>query len=157
MTSPLLNPETVEINGKTFEIGRLSFARSKPVYMKLQRLLQMVYANDKNLEEVTNPFMFACLANAVTEADLEFYIAEFAAVTSVEMGGKKYFLRVPAAQETVFGQNFEDIFDWLDAAVRISFKGPIEKMRGALLKLKERAEREQEQETSKSQDSSTGT
>jgi hypothetical protein len=134
--------ESIEINGRLFTVRRLPFSRASAVYERLKRVLQMVFADEELSADGGSPLMVAGVAGGVSDEDLKFYVKEFGAVTTVDLGdGRAPLLSDPATQERVFGINgsFEDVFTWLDFAVRLNFQGAIEKMRGALRKAEERA------------------
>lgn len=153
--SGLQPTEAVEIGGLVFNIGRLPFGRASAVYTRLNKVLHTAFGEDKNLTSGV-PLMFAGMAGALPEEDLKFYCAEFGKVTTVDVTPEKsVLLRNEAAFEQVFGAQgvlgFEDVFVWLDHAIRMNFSGAIEKMRGALAELAARA---QEEAASKGSDSS---
>ncbi len=142
-----LQPQAVtEINGKTYTVKSLTLAKARPVYKRIERLLQAVFASPEDLEkDDVSPLMIAGVAGAFSDADLEYLCKEFGSVTTVTLeDGTELFLLKPEAQEKLFGPaaggSFEDQFTWLDFAIRHNFGGAIAKMRGALVKAEKRAQ-----------------
>lgn len=143
MSQPLQPTNSIEIGGRTFTVSRLPLGRARVVYARLQRVLQAVFADDAALAGDTSAIMFAGIAGGISETDFKFYCDEFGAVTRVELSPQEtVLLKSEAAQERVFGAggDFADQFTWLDFAIRVNFASSIEKMRGALVGLKQRAE-----------------
>ncbi len=141
MTNPLLQEmHSKEIGGRNFQVGLLPYAKAMPAYHRVAKLL----AGDDSVLASANigMFMFASsFADAVSEADMKFFVELFGAVSQVEIGPNQTIQLTNDANRTAaFAGRIEDLFEWLDFACEVNFKGVAEKLRAARVALEKQAE-----------------
>ncbi len=129
---------TPEINGRTFTINVLALATARQVWARLQKIIA-AFADEESSAGMS-AFMLACMAGAISEEDFKFYAEKFGQATQVDMGdGRVLVLTKMEAQQEVFGNSFEDQFEWLDACIKHNYEGVLAKMRAALKEAAEAA------------------
>lgn len=141
----LLTCEEREIDGKTYQIRCLNVIEGRKVYHRIQKLMAIV-GDEDNLKGI-DPIFAAIFAGAVDEADVDFLIAKFATVTTVDMGdGRVVSLKDQKVQDELFAGNLESLFAWLSACVNVNFAGVIAKTRSALSNFGDKAQDSQPKE-----------
>jgi len=129
----LLTCEDRVIDGKTYQIRCLNVAEGRKVYHRIQKLMAIV--GDEDGLKGIDPVFAAIFAGALDEADVDFLVQKFAAVTSVNFGGdpeRVLSLKDTKVQDELFAGNLECMFEWLSACVMVNFGGVIAKTRSAL-------------------------
>ncbi len=129
-----------EIGGRNFLVGLLPYAKAMPAYHRVAKIL----AGDDSVLASANigMFMFASsFADAISEADMKFFVELFGSVSQLEVSPTQTIrLDNDANRTTAFAGRFEDMFEWLDFACEVNFKGVAEKLRAARVALEKQAE-----------------
>ncbi len=130
MSLPQLESQQKVIGGRVFTVGVLSFAQSRKVFGRIQRIL---VANDEVIQQTgLGLFLFASMAGALTDDDLNACIETFGEVTSVALDDNRVLkLNIETNRNAAFMGRHEDMYEWLDFAVDVSFKALMAKMKGA--------------------------
>jgi hypothetical protein len=141
MTATLLQEtQSREIDGLSFQVGVLPYAKALPAYHRIARMLA---APDDILASANiGMFLFASsFAEALTEADLKFFVELYGGVSQVSVSADKVLtLNNEANRSAVFSGRLETMFAWLDFATEVNFKAVSEKLRAARLSLEAQAE-----------------
>lgn len=143
--------QEIKIGERKFTIRTLSYGKAKPLYMKLQAIL-VAYADDKYERMGLGVIPFAMNGGALTEEDLDLLVETFGEVTTVSgrtPDGQPTTLKLDQRQrDAIFAGAFEDMFEWLEACVKLNFEGVIKKYEAAKSAIEAAAENQTSDATS---------
>lgn len=128
---PVLQTETVTIDGNLYTIRMLDVVKGRAVLARLQRFLGL-YAADAKTDDVGGAALIGLLAGALGGDDLEFLIQTFGPTTTVDVGGGRVLSLGgkdnTAAQTELFAGRYEALLEWIDACIKANFAGVIAKI-----------------------------
>jgi len=130
-----------EIGGRNFQIGMLSYADSKRAFQHVCKLMPA----DESLpgELGMGLFMYASTFGGIPDEELDFFIKLFGPITMMAVSPTNAIpLSSEANREIAFKGRFEEMFEWLDAALQTNFASVIEKLNAAQKRFTAKVQRE---------------
>jgi hypothetical protein len=129
-----------EIGGRVFQIRKLPLIAQRVVYARFAKLLGVFTQLEELAAEGGSAFMTCTMLGMINQEDMQFYCDQFGPSTTVEWDeSKTLFLKDAKAQETVFGDDYAQQFEWLDACFALNFETVLAKMNAALQTKKDAA------------------
>jgi hypothetical protein len=126
---------TKTIGGRSYTFTTPSSFQSRTLYPKIQNIL-VCFGDDELADGTTeSAIVFASLINALKEGDLETMVKAFGPQTKISgqdpVSGqaKDMSLGDAIVQDTLFRDNIDHMFEWLDWCLECTYGGVIKKHR----------------------------
>lgn len=133
----MLNKETTNINGNSYEVTQLPYKLGHKLLLRLYKVLGPTLAKglaqvpslekgmaNLDVKELAPAFGAAVqgLADVLTEEDFDFMVDTLAEYTKISKGDDKW-LPLKQGMEFHFAGNYAELFKWIGFALRVNYGG----------------------------------